>query len=172
MQIHCNQVNGDPDALLSSISYQINNKPRAAKGGLTPVQLLQLNNKQVKQVNGKYKFRNPLAMDNQPDLRVGDRVRVLLIDRKDQQGEKVKGFSEKWSKEIYTVLRKTSVRRNHNFKKYHLSDGAHSRFRHELLKIPDKLDTVVPKLRGLRSSVFEGPRSRNALYKLEEDQGT
>ena len=73
-------------------------------------------------------------------LNVGNAVRILMWNRKQQAQNSVKGFTAKWSKEVYIVLRKTAIQRNRNNYRYFV--GTHqSYFRHELLKIPHQVDT-------------------------------
>jgi len=94
-------------------------------------------------VNNMYQDRTVMTPHSLKPLRVGDTVRILLWDRKKQLDSKVKGFSPKWSKEKYTVLRKTAVKANTEIFRYHV--GLHqSYYRHELLKIPRKTDASVP----------------------------
>jgi hypothetical protein len=45
-------------------------------------------------------------------LVVGDWVRLLLMTRKEQETNKMKGFTAKWSEEIYEVFKKTALRKN------------------------------------------------------------
>ena len=50
-----------------------------------------------------------------PGLRplfVNDTVRLLKMTRKEQEQNKIKGFAPKWSKRLYTILRKTRLRKN------------------------------------------------------------
>ena len=52
------------------------------------------------------------------------------------------GFEQKWSKRVYQVMKQTALRRNPMVKRY--SIGAERTFlRHELLKIPKKVDKEV-----------------------------
>ena len=75
-----------------------------------------------------------------PSLQVGNACRVLLWSRKDQAKNTFKGFTAKWSTEVYTVLKKTGIPRNKNNYRYFIGTNK-SYFRHELLKIPRKVDT-------------------------------
>ena len=45
-------------------------------------------------------------------LYVNDSVRLLKMTRKEQEQGKIKGLAPKWTKRIYTVLRKTALRKN------------------------------------------------------------
>ena len=58
-------------------------------------------------------------------------------------GAKYKGFAPKWSKETYTVLKRTGLQKNPGVFRYFV--GLHqSYYRHELLKIPRVVDKQVP----------------------------
>jgi len=133
----------DPAEILEDISFQINNQKRPDRGNLTPLQLLSLSATQRIQVNNLYQDRTVMTPHSLKPLQVGDTIRILLWDRKKQMDSKVKGFSPKWSKEKYTVLRKTAVRANMEIFRYHV--GLYqSYYRHELLKIPKKTDSQIP----------------------------
>jgi hypothetical protein len=90
-----------PAQILHEITIQINNEPRQARGGLTPIQLLALDKAGRKIVNDQYRVReNPVAeVHGLRTLGVGDWVR-LLMTRKEQETNKMKGFTAKWSEEI------------------------------------------------------------------------
>ena len=148
-QIHQNQVDGDFDVLVDAVCQQINNKPRKDKGNLSPIQLLQLSRNQRITVNKNYIDRVPLGSDNMKPIKPGDRVRLLTWTRKEQVESKKKGFSEKWSREIYTVLKKTKIQKNPGFHNYYLNGLSKPRYRHELLKIPAEIDRVIPKIRRI-----------------------
>ena len=55
-----------------------------------------------------------------PRIDVNDTARLLKMTRKEQETNKVKGFAPKWSKRLYTVLRKTRMRKNQFHFRYHL----------------------------------------------------
>ena len=82
-----------------------------------------------------------------PGLRplfVNDTVRLLKMTRKEQEQNKIKGFAPKWSKDTYTILKRTGLQKNPGVYRYFV--GLHqSYYRHELLKIPKKLDKKVVK---------------------------
>ena len=131
----------DPSVLLEDISYSINHQPRPERGNLSPVQLLSLNEEERKRVNEMWDEREVVPeVQGLPKLEVGNAVRVLMMTRKQQASNAIKGFTAKWSREVYTVLRKTALPRNRNNYRYFI--GTHqSYFRHELLKIPRNVDT-------------------------------
>ena len=130
----------DPTVLLEDISYAINHKKRAARGNLSPIQLLSLNKEERERVNAMEIESEAPEVSGLSTLDVGHTVRVLLWSRKDQAKNAFKGFTAKWSKEVYTVLRKTSIPKNRNNYRYNIGTGK-AFFRHELLKIPREVDT-------------------------------
>jgi len=131
----------DPSVLLEDISYSINHQPRPGRGNLTPIQLLSLNAEERKRVNDMWDEGSEVPeVQGLAKLNVGNAVRILMWNRKQQAQNSVKGFTAKWSKEVYIVLRKTAIQRNRNNYRYFV--GTHqSYFRHELLKIPHQVDT-------------------------------
>ena len=130
----------DPTVLLEDISYAINHKKRQARGNLSPIQLLSLNKEERERVNAMQFETDAPEVSGLRELKVGNAVRVLLWSRKDQAKNTFKGFTAKWSKEVYTVLRKTTIPRNRNNYRYNIGTNR-SYFRHELLKIPREVDT-------------------------------
>ena len=166
-QIHQHQVDGNFDVLVKAISYQINNKPRKDKGNLSPLQLLQLGRNQRQTVNRNYIDRVPLGRDNMTPINPGDRVRLLTLTRKEQVDPKKKGFAEKWSREIYTVLKKNKIRKNAGFHNYYLTGLPKPRYRHELLKIPRELDSVVPQITNKlgRPRIYESSTRGSSEYR-------
>jgi hypothetical protein len=67
-----------------------------------------------------------------------------MMTRKEQETNKTKGFAPKWSEELYTVLRKTALRKNEFAFRYDIG-LVDTFYRHELLKIHGKrVDNVVP----------------------------
>ena len=131
----------DPSVLLEDISYSINHQKRPTRGNLSPIQLLTLNQEERKRVNDMWDDRNDLPeVGGLQKLSVGNSVRVLLMTRKEQAANTIKGFTAKWSTEIFTVLKKVAIPRNHQNYRYFV--GTHqSYFRHELLKVPRVVDT-------------------------------
>ncbi len=134
-----------PAQILHEITIQINNEPRQARGGLTPIQLLALDKAGRKMINDQYRVReNPVAeVHGLRTLGVGDWVRLLLMTRKEQETNKMKGFTAKWSEEIYEVFKKTPLRKNAFMFRYDIGLPT-TYYRHELLKIPKKIDAKVP----------------------------
>jgi hypothetical protein len=162
----------DPSTILEDISDQINNQKRPDRGNLTPLQLLSLNREQRATVN--VKNNKPLVgiETDLKELKIGNRVRYLIWDRKEQVhgglSARFKGFAPKWSKNTYTVVRKVGLRRNPGNYYYdiglkqaakllrsrrmrELLDDDDPRpkepqmfLRHELLSIPYKVDRQVP----------------------------
>ena len=132
--------------IVHEIAHQINNQPRPDRGNLTPIQLLSLDQAGRNQINSLYRDRTvPKAeLHGLPDLNVNDTVRLLMMTRKEQETNAVKGFAPKWSEELYTVLRKTALRKNEFNFRYDI--GLPDTFyRHELLKIPGgRVDNQVP----------------------------
>ena len=133
-------ITDDPSVLLEDISYAINHKKRQARGNLSPIQLLSLNKEERQRVNDMEIETDAPEVSGLQELKVGNAVRVLMWSRKDQAKNTFKGFTAKWSVEVYTVLRKTAIPRNRNNYRYFIGTNK-SYFRHELLKIPRKVDT-------------------------------
>ena len=135
-----------PAQILHEITIQINNEPRQARGGLTPIQLLALDTAGRKLVNDQYRQReSPQAeVHGLRTVVVGDWVRLLLMTRKEQETNKMKGFTAKWSKEIYEVFKKTALRKNAFMFRYDIGLPT-TYYRHELLKIPKQIDPDVPQ---------------------------
>ena len=139
-------ITDDPSVLLDDICDQINNQKRPDRGNLTPLQLLNLNEAGRKAVNDRKK-PDPILGHFLKPLKVGDTVRYLLWNRKQQvagMGGKYKGFAPKWSPETFTVLQMKAMRRNAGHHYYNIGRGQ-MYLRHELLKIPRKVDRKVPK---------------------------
>ena len=105
------------------------------------------------------------------DLQVGERCRVLLLTRKEQNEKgisgKLKSYAPKWSQQIHTILKRTRLRKNKDFYAYTLNDIKGTRFRHELLHIPSHIvvDTVVPNSYPNRREEIIG-----GLYEPESDE--
>ena len=135
-----------PAHILHEIAEQLNNEPRQARGGLTPMQLLRLDKAGRDEVNQKYRDRYvPVGeLPGLPKLNVGDRCRLLKMTRKEQETNKLKGFTAKWSKKIYVVQRKTKLRKNPFMHRYDIGKSD-TFYRHELLRISGPVDTQVPQ---------------------------
>jgi hypothetical protein len=152
--------------IVHEIAYQINRQPRPDRGNLTPIQLLSLDRAGREQVNRMYRDRtvSKVELPGLPRLNVNDTVRLLMMSRKEQETNKVKGFAPKWSEELYTVLRKTALRKNEFNFRYDI--GLPDTFyRHELLKIEGgRVDNQVPNdYVRYREVVYGG-------YNPEEDE--
>ena len=89
-------------------------------------------------------------------LNVGDTVRVLTMTRKQQAANTIKGFTAKWSKEIFKVLRKSPIPKNKLNFRYWVGIGK-AYFRHELLRIPPRVDRQVIDLVAKKQTVMVGP---------------
>ena len=137
----------DPSTVLNEICSQLNHQKRYRRGNLTPIQLLSLSPTERAQVNQKYKEDFLVSAASEAGLkplRVNDTVRVLLMTRKEQAVPgKVKGFAPKWSVRMFTVLRRTGLRRNPGVFRYDVGLDM-TFYRHELLKVPSRTDTRVP----------------------------
>ena len=127
------------------IADQINNQPRRDRGNLTPIQLLQLDAGGRAAINHIYKDRTVThEVPGLKPLNVNDTVRLLKMTRKEQETNAVKGFAPKWSKRLYTVLRKTKLRKNEYVYRYDIG-LPDTYYRHELQKIrKGEVDRVVP----------------------------
>ena len=127
------------------IAYQINHQRRPVRGNLTPVQLLSLNKAGRESINRLYKDKTVNAeIPGLPGLFVGDTVRLLKMTRKEQEQNKIKGFAPKWTKRLYTVIRKTHLRKNEFNFRYDIG-LPDTYYRHELLKIRGDVDQEVPQ---------------------------
>jgi hypothetical protein len=168
-----NLVN-DPELLCEAITYQLNRQPRPDRSGLTPIQLVRLTGMDRMEVNRHYVSRSVLGVDTMKKINIGDRVRYLLWSRK-QQNEKginpiTKGFAAKWSPTVHTVLKKNALRNNSGFHAYYLTEMPQMKFRHELQKIPRKLDTVLPSsVPNLHKQLFENPNAPSSAYVPEDE---
>ena len=136
----------DPSVLLTDICDQINNQKRPDRGNLTPLQLLALTSAERHEVNKIYTDRTNIPeVTGLSPLYIGNWVRVLKMTRKEQEQNKTKGFAPKWSKQRYRVAKKLPIAKNKDHFRYYLKEVKVFYYRHELLKIPDLFDDVVPK---------------------------
>jgi hypothetical protein len=138
------EIQDDVADLLWDISEQLNNQRRQRRGNLTPYQLLDLNQTERNAINAKYK--GGIGLEGQkklPLLVVGNHVRKLEMTFKEQAKGTRKGFQEKWSRDKYQVLRRTSLRRNPGVFRYSIGDPTRTYYRHELLLIPQETDQQV-----------------------------
>ena len=137
----------DPSVIADDISYQINHQKRPDRGNLSPVQLLSLSRDERKQVNDMHVERTFVSASGLKPIEIGQTVRILQMTRKQQvsgMGGKYKGFAPKWSRDTYTVLKRTRLVKNQDEFRYFV-DSSRSYYRHELLVIPKIVDNVVPE---------------------------
>ena len=141
------ELHDDPADLLWDISEQLNNQKRARRGNLTPYQLLDLSDRDRnainKQYEGDYYGVGVQAQKKLPYLNIGAHVRRLEMTFKEQQKGSRKGFQEKWSREVFQVLRRVALRRNRHVYRYSIGDPDRTYYRHELLLIPKEIDQEV-----------------------------
>ena len=141
------KLHNDPADLLWDISEQLNNQKRARRGNFTPYQLLDLSERDRNDVNRKYKDQyHGIGVEAQkklPFLKNGDYVRKLEMTFKEQQKGSKKGFQEKWSREVFQVLRRVALRRNPQVFRFSIGDPDRTYYRHELLLIPKEVDREV-----------------------------
>ena len=137
-------LTNDPREILEDITDSMNNQRRPLKGNMTPLQLLTLSKKQRSQLNLEHgqKTEEPEVKGLKP-LFKGSRVRVLLMTHKEQVTNSKKGFTEKWSRDVYTVKKKIAIRGNKLNFKYWVHGDSDFYYRHELLKLPGKLDDEI-----------------------------
>ena len=150
-------LHDDPQQLLVDISDQLNNQRRKRRGNLTPYELLALKKKQRDILNRTYENTSDIGISGQrqlPLLKVGDRVRRLMMTFKEQISGSRKGFQEKWSRKIFEVLGIHALRRNKFAKKYRIGDPKRTYYRHELLLIPDKVDQEVIRFPTTKGQVL------------------
>ena len=143
------KLTDDPSVILEDITDQLNNQKRPERGNLTPLELLSLTGPERARINETARDKHLGGLDTGlKPLVVGNTVRVLLWDRKEQVkgglGARFKGFAPKWSKRTHTVLRRVAMRRNPGVYTYNIGTGQNY-YRHELLKIPRKTDRDVPQ---------------------------
>ena len=140
----------DPSVIMDDISEHLNNQRRPDRGNLTPVQLLTLSADERKVINLKYKDKTVIPeVKGLRKLEIGHSVRVLLMTRKEQLDTSKKGFRPKWSRKVFTVLKKRALQLNPNNFRYFVGSNT-SYYRHELLWVPKETDKEV--IRGLVGS--------------------
>ncbi len=165
-------LSDNPAQILHEIAEQLNNEPRQARGGLTPLQLLALDQSGRDLINKNYRDRVvPNAeVAGLVDLKVGDWVRLLLMNRKEQEQGKLKGFSAKWSEEIYEVIKKTALRKNAFAFRYSIG-LPDTYYRHELYKIhAKKIDADVPQNTLRTKEVQTGKHGEEAEYVPSDEE--
>ena len=134
----------DPSIILEDICDSLNMQRRPERGNLTPIQLLTLDKAQRERINEDYSRKS----DDMPEVKglqplfKGNRVRVLLWTMKEQLTNSKKGFTPKWSRDIWTIKKMVRLAGNPNNFRYFLKEDndREGYFRHELLKIPKALD--------------------------------
>ena len=108
---------------------------------MTPLQLLTLNRDQRTRINSEYARKTDIPeVSGLKPMFKGSRARVLMMTRKEQVTGSLKGFAPKWSRDVYTVRKKVALQGNPSNFRYFLHGVDESYYRHELLKIPRKLD--------------------------------
>ena len=132
---------------------------------MTPIQLLQLDAGGRAAINQVYRDRTVShEVPGLKPLNVNDTVRLLKMTRKEQETNAVKGFAPKWSKRLYTVLRKTKLRKNEYVYRYDIG-LPDTYYRHELQRIRrGEVDSVVPNQYVRYKEVVIGG------YKPDEDE--
>ena len=146
----------DPSIILEDICDSINHQRRPERGNLTPIQLLTLDKAQRLRINEEYARKSdeiPEVAGLRP-VSKGDSVRIILWTMKEQLTNSKKGFTPKWSRDIWTVKKKIPVAGNPNNYRYFMEDDSDNEgfFRHELLKVPKKTDTEVLDLTDWKKS--------------------
>ena len=150
-------ITDDYSTIIDDICDSINNQKRPGRGDLTPIELLALDKAGRERVNVNSRFGVSTADVSGKPLYPGSHVRVLMMTQKEQVTGKKKGFSEKWSRDVYIVRRKTSLQGNPEHYRYFLHDDSESYFRHELLSVPRFLDTEIIDMVVHRENVIEDP---------------
>jgi hypothetical protein len=147
-------ITDDYSTVLESITDSINNQKRPNRGNKTPLELLKLDKEGRAIVNAKSDFGAASPDDRFKDLAPGMFVRVLMMTLKEQIENKKKGFTEKWSRDVYRVKRKVALQGNPGAFRYFLHGDDLSHFRHELLRVPRNTDTQVLDLVTHREAVI------------------
>ena len=152
IQLVAHGHSGNISGILGAICTDINNAPRQWREGHTPVELLTMSVPQRKEVNARsMKKRRHYShaeafKSKAKEVYVGTQVRRILWTTKDIKSRPMgkKGYQEKWSRTLYTVL-KIITQRN-AVKKYKLNDGSgRLYFRTEIQKVTT-VDRDVPKM--------------------------
>ena len=162
----------DPSVIMDDISNHLNNQKRPDRGNLTPLQLLTLNPAQIKQVNLMNRDYGTIPeIKGLRELQIGNNVRILLMTRKEQLDTSQKGFRPKWSRKIYSVLRKARLQLNPSNFRYYVGPQQ-SYYRHELLWVPKTIDSIaIQGLVGNKSSIIvqAGPEWSDEEYNPDSD---
>ena len=147
-------ITNDISTVLPQITDQLNNQKIPGKSNFTPNELIRMSDAEVRYVNRNYVRAeiNVAPIKRLPELKVGDDVRILQLNRKEQFQGKFKQFAPKWSKKIHRLLKKSRIKQNYGYFRYYVSNKV-SYYRWELLKIPSETDTIVPNIGKLKSNV-------------------
>ena len=155
----------------------LNNEKRKDRMGFTPIELLGLNQTMRNEVNKNYKFRTTHSAEDNP-LEIGNYVRTILLNRKEQVSDKTKGFPAHWSTEIYQITRRVAVKQNPGVYKYSLKNIdttvmlPGTRFRHEILLIKvhiDEIDRTVPKIKFKNKNLVVRGTGDSSAYDPNDD---
>ncbi len=136
-------ITDDYSAVLDDICSSINNQKRPERGNKTPLELLAMSKEERLEVNANKRFGVATPDERFQDLVPGMHVRVLMMTLKEQVTNKKKGFSEKWSRDVYIVKKKVALQGNPAAFRYFLHGDSLTYFRHELLKVPKEVDRQV-----------------------------
>ena len=147
-------ITDDYSSILGHITDSINNQKRPERGNKTPIELLKLDKEGRALVNANNRFGVATPDERFKDLFPGMHVRVLMMTLKEQATNKKKGFTEKWSRDVYRVKRKAALQGNPGAFRYWLHGDDLSYFRHELLKVPGNTDREVLDLVTRREAVI------------------
>ena len=174
MEIFSHSVK-DPADLVTAVCESMNNQPRPNLKGMTPLQILKLGKKDVETLNRERVYRLEDVEKRQQCLEIGDHVRTLMLDRKQQAKPDLnyKGFKPHWSKNVHRVIKRTSLPGNNLFYRYFLNNNVtQSYYRHELLKIdePTAIDTHTPRhIPNLKHKLYESRRDENSEWLPGDD---
>jgi len=133
-------ITDDYSAILEPITDSINNQKRPGHGNKTPLELLDLSKEEREALNSRSKFGCATPDDRFKPLQIGNSVRTLQLTFKEQVSSSTKGFSEKWSRDVYLVEKKAALAGNPGQFRYWLWGSSEGYFRHELLKVPKETD--------------------------------
>ena len=136
-------ITDDYSSILEPICDSINRQPRPGRQNKTPIELLQLTKEEREGVNRNSRFGVPTPDERFKHLKIGDSVRFLNLTFKEQVKDKVKGFAEKWSRDVFLVEKKAALAGNPGAFRYWLWGSPESFLRHELLKVPATTDTAT-----------------------------
>ena len=136
-------ITDDYSSILRPITDSINQQPRPGRQNKTPLELLAMSKEEREGVNQNSRFGVPTPDERFKHLKIGDSVRTLTMTFKEQVTDKLKGFAEKWSRDVYLVEKKAALQGNPGAFRYWLWGSPESFLRHELLKVPASTDTTT-----------------------------